>query len=94
MTSHKLIPIQEQKLSFRFELLSLLFNHLGHYYIQMTIQNSYQDAYAGIQLQVGAVADVIASHQAKTDVTQQIEERVHLTVEDNTFTFILPKGKL
>ena len=87
------LKVEKKILEFFFEIQNVQFNHLGRYFLKLTIQSSHTDNYNGITVQQEQGTPV-EDHEVTTDIVHQAKANVTYQFDNSKFLFTLPKGKL
>ena len=92
--------LQKNYLEFVFDIDNIQFNHIGRYFLKLSVQSSYvllsnrTDIYNKIRIRKNDDDYYAFGHEAATDTIEQYELNKSYTFADNKFSFFLPKGKL
>ncbi|XP_041364165.1 coiled-coil domain-containing protein 33-like, partial [Gigantopelta aegis] len=87
-----IMAIEQKSLIFDVEIHDAQFNHMGRYFIKLSVQSLHTKDYSKIQVKKPPNVDYLTDNEALTDVVRQTADVELCTFSDRKFAFKLPKG--
>ena len=84
--------IEQKNLIFDVEIHDAQFNHMGRYFVKLSVQSLHTKDYTKIKVKKPPNVDYIIDNEALTDVVRQTADVELCTFRDRKFAFKLPKG--